>query len=330
MFRILLAMVVLSALCGMAAAQEQGRPERSVDDIAADIFNRPTLDQTVCEATLQRLFIRRDRMDISIYNADFGKDLAEGGGFSASDDKAEDNLRSGRIDGVATYVVARDPCVRDPDYRAGELAISGYAIAPWVLADGNLRQLDDEEDSDLRAGLDAQIEVFSGPLFNLNYVTLAPYYQTDFSGDAEIYGFSASWTPVQVKWNLNARRKLHNSSPWISWFWQLEGEVDALSVEEAGLTGLTSGTDYFWAGGTLQFRALLLPKFARERLYAVAELQAFADLNSDRTANLFEIELGFNLTQDGSTSISAEYRNGTERATLLETDLVAATLNYKY
>ena len=82
------------------------------------------------------------------------------------------------------------------------------------------------------------------PFFDLNVLTGSAYYQTDFRGYANAYGFSASWEPY-----LLAPLRLGGEpgiplSPWFDFFWQAKAEAYALRVDNAGLTALTSNTDY--------------------------------------------------------------------------------------
>lgn len=125
---------------------------------------------------------------------------------------------------------------------------SGYAFAASVLGDGTLTADRTDEKSALKPGLDAQIEIANWPLFPLQALTATPYYQTDFRGEAQAYGFSASW---QLGGNY-----FRFSRPF-DFFYQVKLEADGLRVNNPGLTSLTADTDYLWIGGTATLRASL-------------------------------------------------------------------------
>ena len=71
-----------------------------------------------------------------------------------------------------------------------------------------------------------------------------------------------------------------------------------------------------------------------DRLLWVTSYAYFDNTNSNQNANqtihLFTTNLAYNFTEDGKTSISVEYQNGTDRDTLEKLNQYMVTLNVKY
>jgi altronate dehydratase large subunit len=132
------------------------------------------------------------------------------------------------------------------DLNAGTI-LSGRATVAGIgrrifaevmkVANGKLTNDRATEKSALKPGLDAQLEIDEGPLFDQLF-TVSPYYQTDFRGIAQAYGFSASWEPLNYTWRLGGSYRWF--SPLIDFFYQLKAEAVGLRVSDAGLTDLTS------------------------------------------------------------------------------------------
>jgi hypothetical protein len=202
-----------------------------------------------------------------------------------------------------------------------------YAFALSVLADGNLTNDRKTEKSALKPGLDAQIEIASGPL-DLQALTVSPYYQTDFRGEAQAYGVEASWEPYKLDWRLGGSYR--QFSPLFDFFYQLKAEMVGLRVNDAGLTDLKPDTDYWWWGGTAALRAFLLPDMLNDRLTWITTYKYYFDDRSDKDIDLFTTALAYNLTESGNTSVSVEYEKGTVRDTLEKVDQYMVTLNAKY
>ena len=279
-------------------------------------------------ARQQGFYLRRDKLDISIYNASIDAAAAEGAAISYTGDR-ENDTETAEIQALAAWVFARNPCSPVGDAPIGRPYVSGYAFALSVLGDGTLTADRTDEKSVLKPGLDAQIEIANGPIFDLQYLTATPYYQTDFRGEAQAYGFSASWQPYQLDWRLGGRYTPF-SRPF-DFFYQLKLEADGLRVNNPGLTDLTADTDYFWLGGTAMLRASLFNGLLGwDRLLWVTSYTYFDDTNSKQSVRMFTTNLGYNFSKEGKTSISVEYQNGTERDTLEKLNQYLVTLNVKY
>ena len=198
-------------------------------------------------ARQQGFYLRRDKLDISIYNASIDASAAEGAAISYTGDR-ENDTDTAEVHAVAAWVFARNPCSPIGEPPIGRPYVSGYAFAASVLGDGTLTADRTDEKSALKPGLDAQIEIANWPLFPLQALTATPYYQTDFRGEAQAYGFSASW---QLGGNY-----FRFSRPF-DFFYQVKLEADGLRVNNPGLTSFTADTDYLWIGGTATLRASL-------------------------------------------------------------------------
>ena len=272
------------------------------------------------------LYIRRDRLDISVYNASLAKASAKGASVSYTEDR-QNGVDTATIDGVASYVIARSPCrARPTGTGVNEAFVSGYAIAPWLSADGTLNN-SKKESSELKFGLDAQFEVFSGKLFDLQYVTVSPYVQTDFRFDAEAYGASATWEPLKLDWRLGGSYQQFSSV--VDFFGQLQLEADALTVNRTGKTSLNEDQEYAWLGGTARLNTFLLPGQLDDKLYAVGEASLFWDIISGRSIEQYVGEVGINISEDKSTSLSLNYTYGTNKSILKKENKFKINLNYK-
>ena len=276
----------------------------------------------------QGFYLRRDKLDISIYNRSIDESAAEGAAISYTDDR-QDDTQTAEVHALAAYVFARNPCASLYERtRPGHPYVSGYAFAARVSADGTLTADRTDEKSALKPALDAQIEIAGAPFIDLQYVTLTPYYQTDFRGEAQAYGFSASWQPYNLDWRLGG--SYQQFSPLFDFFYQLQAEAVALRVNNPGLTDLVADTDYMWLGGTARLHVFLLPDILNDRLTWTTSYQYYGDTKSNQNVHLFTTNLGYNLTADGKTSVSLQYQRGEDRDTLQHLNQYLATLNVKY
>ncbi len=301
-----------------------------------------------CEAP-QRIFIRRNGQDTFQLGA-VDVPVANAKGASAS--VTQDNLTHSNvvsINGRLQTVVARQhPLTRCADGKtiAAELPSTtltqfGYMIAPFVDGQGatnNPRR--NGESSSLQLGVDLQLAALGGPFINSQYLTLSPYYQTDFRGNANVQGAKAAWDFIEPEINLGGSRGVPNS--YFDWFWQLRAEYDAKHVTDPGLTGLAR-SNYQWVGGSVQAHFTLFPSFEKiqpskeslfpaiaNRIFINAMANYYRDTNSGRDINLYEAELGYNLSDDGKSSVSIKYDSGTDKDTLQLMKKYLVGLNFKY
>lgn len=291
-----------------------------------DLVDKPEPRKTNACDEQEKLYIRRDKADISIYAASIDKSAAKGASLSyAHNNDTGDDIAE--IVGTASFVVARDPCREAPeDSEPGEMILSAYALAPYISLDGKVSTAKQEKNN-VRVGFDAQFEMFSGKIFNNQFLTLSPYYQTDFDLRGSAYGLVATWEPVLLDARLGGAIRQANS--FYDFFWQLKLEADALRVEDAGNTNLKDDTEYAWLGGTAKITGFILPDLLDDRVYATGEFQYFWDAVANREISKYSSELGYNLTEDGSTSVSVGYANGKDKKSLEEKDEITVKLNYK-
>jgi hypothetical protein len=275
----------------------------------------------------QGFYLRRDKLDVSIYNRSLDDKIAKGAAISFTEN-FESDTDTAEVHALAAYVFARSPCRERPaGVDVGKPFVSGYVFAASVAADGNLTDDRAMEKSALKPTIDAQVEIASGP-FDLQAFTFSPFYQTDFRGEAEAYGMQASWEPYKLDWRLGG--SYQQFSPLFDFFYQLKAEMIALRVNDPGLTDLKADSDYLWLGGTARLNVYILPDVLSDRLTWISTYQYYFDDRSDENIDLFTTALAYNLTESGHTSISVEYQQGTKRDTLDEVDQYLVTLNAKY
>jgi hypothetical protein len=266
--------------------------------------------------TTQPLFIRSDSLDNYLYGATPAS-KAKGASISYTDDRQKE-LQTLTINGMMSYVVASNLCLPTPGNDVP--FISGYAIAPFVNAQGNLTQPEAKtERSALTFGTEAEFEL-SQFIIPRQVFTIAPFYQTDFRDIARIDGVSAFWDIFDPNLHLGGYVST-TLEPDLGWFLQIRGETDVVKVSTPGLTNLTK-SDYAWTGGTARLNLFFfpyetnVPEFLRNRFSFVATVAAFHDVNSGQNIVEYTAALAYKITTDGSGSISLEYDRGTDRATL--------------
>lgn len=277
--------------------------------------------------TQKGIYVRRDKADISIYSGkSIKKNAAKGASINFTHD-AIANEDIANINGVATWVVARNPCRVGTDSRAPKDSfVSAYAIAPFVAANGALKS-DGTGKNSLRFGIDAQTALFSGALFDNQYLTVSPFYQTDFQFKGSGYGVTATYEPYLLGAYLGGRI---GKPKYLDFYWQTILEADVLHVTNAGATNLVDGSNYSWLGGTISAHFGILPEQLDDRLYADVAYKHFWDATNSNSVSLWSGEVGFNLTPEGDTSVSVEYQNGTAKESLERAETVTLNLNYKF
>jgi hypothetical protein len=276
----------------------------------------------------QRLFIRADSLDNYLYAA-VPTDKAKGASVNYTDNQLTDR-RSATIQGMVSYVVLRDLCPDTPPDLAPFL--SGYAIAPYVFAKGNLTapRLASER-STLKFGVEAQWERSLGrPLRQV--FTMSPYYQTDFRGIARAEGLNLYWDPVDLDWHLGG---YIDTNPHLGWYWQFRAEADLRNVSNPGLTSLLLGR-YAWGGAIAQLHLFLFPEatyvpsWLRNRVSFTGTAKYFYDFLSKTDVQLYSAELRYKLAEGGSSSISLKYERGTDKDTMSRVNQYVVLLNYAY
>jgi hypothetical protein len=311
-------------------AYEAARGGVPLEDLAQT--PKPLSDE--CK-TPQEFYVRKDRLDTFLYGIT-PRSKAQGASVTFTDDEAG-HLRTATINGMIAYLPEgwREPCLaRPPGYSVDDAYLSAYAVAPWISAQGSLNDpVKKTETSALTGGFDAQWTVFGGGLFNLQAFKVSPYLQTDFRGIAAVGGVAATWEPWQYAVRLGGSPTL--LSPNFDWYWRLQAEADAKRVDKVGFTELELG-QYAWVGGTVQIygfffpTSLVVPDFLQNRLNTILTFQGYWDAYSSKSISKYSAALAYNITADGSASISVEYDHGTDKDTLMWLNQYLVKLNYKY
>jgi len=235
-----------------------------------------------------------------------------------------------------------------------------FVPAVWIYAKGTWDQPTKNigEISALELGPKAEFQI-SGTGENpyINYLELAPYYQTDFYGRAQAEGFSASWTPVNANYFLGAVNPAYK--PYlVDGFLELRAESAVLNVTDPGYTYLTRHT-YAWLGGAARAYLFLFPTgtgswgpYLTDRVSLVGTVQSYWDANSSKVATMYSAALQYKLTcntkstgpsatpnqadkdpqscDGGSTSLSLQYNYGRDRDTLQVQQLLTTKLTFAF
>lgn len=322
------------------------KPAPKTENVAA----APSLPFGPCAAGIDPLLIRRNRLDtFQLRGQAVPLASAKGASFGVTqDDIGHTNTAAvnARVQAILYYQDPLTPCVNgkvgDPytpiDFSKPQF---GWVIAPFVDAQGTETfPLKKSDTSNLQAGVDFQASIYGGPLFDHQYLIATPYYQTDFRGVADIQGFQLSWEPIAPDVHLGGY--IGVPSPYLDWFWQFQAAVDVKNVTKAGATGLVKG-QYDWIGMTVQAHFLLFPSRSTvepdwispvspsmlDRYYANFTLNSFWEINMGISALWYEVEVGYNITTDGKSSISLKYDGGKSKDTLIETKKYLLSLNFK-
>jgi hypothetical protein len=310
----------------------------------------PQLPLGSCVTGVDALLIRRNRLDtFQLRGEAVPLSSAKGASVSITNDGISDTTTAsinGRVQAILYYQDPLTPCVNgkvgDPytpiDFSKPHY---GFVVAPFVDAQGaETFPFKKTDTSALQAGVDFQVSIFGGPIFDHQYLIGTPYYQTDFRGVADVQGFQASWEPIAPDLHLGGY--IGVPSPYVDWYWQFQAAVDVKNVTNVGATGLSKG-DYDWVGTTVVAHFLLFPGRAAtepdwispapasllDRFYTNLTLNSFWEESRGLSAIWWEAEVGYNITTDGKSSISVRYDGGKNKDTLIETKKYLLSLNFK-
>jgi hypothetical protein len=276
----------------------------------------------------QQLFIRANSLDNYLYGITPAS-KAKGASITYTDDSLA-GTKSATINGMISYVALRNLCPPTPPGDGP--FFSGYSIAPFVLGQGNYTQPQVKtEHSALQFGVENEFEISRG-LLPRQVFTVAPYFQTDYRDEARASGVNVKWQPYDAELHLGG---YIDTNPYLGWFVQLQGEVNALDVNSVGVTNLTK-SNYDWIGGTVALNmyflpaALDVPDIIRNRFAFYATGSYFTDARSGMDIHYYTARLSYKITPDGSSSISIEYDNGTQLTTLVAAKQYLVGLTYAY
>jgi len=303
-----------------------------------------------CATGVDALLIRRDRLDtFQLRGEAVPLSSAKGASVSITNNGIAGTTTAsinGRVQTILYYQDPLTPCVNgkvgDPytpiDFTKPHY---GFVVAPFVDAQGTETfPFKKTDTSALQAGVDFQVSIFGGPIFDHQYLIATPYYQTDFRGVADVQGFQASWEPIAPDLHLGGYIGVPN--PYVDWYWQFQAAVDVKNVTNVGATGLSRG-EYDWVGTTVVAHFLLFPGRAAtepdwvspvpvsllDRFYTNLTLNSFWEESRGLSAVWWEAEVGYNITTDGKSSISVKYDGGKSKDTLIETKKYLLSLNFK-
>jgi len=310
----------------------------------------PQLPLGSCATGVDALLIRRDRLDtFQLRGEAVPLSSAKGASVSITNNGIAGTTTAsinGRVQTILYYQDPLTPCVNgkvgDPytpiDFTKPHY---GFVVAPFVDAQGTETfPFKKTDTSALQAGVDFQVSIFGGPIFDHQYLIATPYYQTDFRGVADVQGFQASWEPIAPDLHLGGYIGVPN--PYVDWYWQFQAAVDVKNVTNVGATGLSRG-EYDWVGTTVVAHFLLFPGRAAtepdwvspvpvsllDRFYTNLTLNSFWEESRGLSAVWWEAEVGYNITTDGKSSISVKYDGGKSKDTLIETKKYLLSLNFK-
>lgn len=307
----------------------------------------------------QRAFVRRDRLDAFYYLYPNAPVNAKGASVTFNDDFLGDTSKIA-IQGFGSYVIVSNPVgdpiiIGDPSLPEvkAPLQLSYYAIAPFVYGQGSRSNPQGKaERSAFQLGVDAQFEFFGGGLFDLQNLGISPYYQTDFRGQANIFGAVALWEPYRLDWHLGGNKDV--GPEIVSLYWRAVAEADVFHVGEAGLTDYTSNTDVALLGGTISLNGVLFQNMPSVgpalcgRISFNAQYEQFWNAVDGSELHNFHTEVDYDLGGQpnyatvgcsdkplpkgphSKTSLALSYDNGTDRHTLEERREIEMMLTYQY
>jgi hypothetical protein len=307
-------------------AKEQG--------IAFDVAGKPT--PPVNDPCKQRLFVRADPLDNFYYGVNAGNGNAKGASISYTNSSATlPTQQTATINGIVSYVITDSACIDSPQPLTEY--VSGYAIAPWISANGSWNNpIKKGEQSAASVGIDGQLEVSYGSLFDRQYFSASPYAQTDFRSEARITGATLSWEPIQHQIFLGQGRPVND---FFGGFWQFRAQADLMNVAVPGETNLTKG-NHEWYGATARGNLFLFPlanehswpDWLLNRFSVVATAEYYYDNATGRNIQYYTAALQYQLTAPtaaGSSSISFEWDRGTDIATMIFLNQYLVKLSYK-
>ncbi|MER8569018.1 hypothetical protein NKH85_12550 [Mesorhizobium sp. M0924] len=336
----------------------QSQPQKAAA-AAADDF--PPLDPAeLAKKPKQKIYVRKDKLNALYYLYPQAPFDAKGASVTWSNDYLKDT-QSLAIQGFVSYVpyapysfhagVDGDPSLSQV---VVPLQFSRYAAGPYVYGAGTIgspRKVG--EKSALQVGLDNQFEIIGGGVFNLQTLGISPYYQTDFRGEASIYGLTALWEPYKPQWSLGGTRD--NGESLVSMYWRAIAETDVFRVAKAGETSYTDDTNIALLGGTVSLNGVLFQNMPQVgaalcgRISFNAQYQYFWDAVSGDNLHNLHGEVDYNLGGKknyatrlcpdspanasgtvGTTAVALTYDDGTDKDTREKRKKLQLQLTYQY
>lgn len=273
----------------------------------------------------KRFHLQESVGDISVFDPNVVTPSRNGALLSYSDDRNAGDTTwelKGAIAWVATNGAQRCLLANTIE-RPNGARLSGFGIAPFLSFDGK-GSASAGDVAEIKLGVLTQWQFFGG-VFDLQEIGIAPFYQTDLDGDAEIYGLSATWKPYHFESRLNG---LQGDKAKRFFDWSLVGTFNYLSVEKAGTPGLTTGDEHAWAGVDLGAGYTFSDVGYGLRLSA--GVNANYDFINEDEAILFNASARLGLGKDARAYLELRYENGTEALTLRDIDETKLNLRFAF
>jgi hypothetical protein len=215
-----------------------------------------------------------------------------------------------------------------------------FSIGPAFIYDGslNLPLKAPVSESAFRMGPDLAFDVRNVPIaYGGFYVDALPFFQTDFRGEAQMYGLQLLAEFFDTKVNLRVPGDLP-----LGFVWRVIPETDVVGVSNPGLTNFVKGT-YEFVGGNVQ--TTFIPFEGTASTSSEAFLNRFSLVltykylidaaDTKNSVSNFQAELDYKIGTDpsplsGGPSISLAYVNGTDELTLLNQQQIKIQFAYKY
>ena len=135
---------------------------------------------------------------------------------------------------------------------------------------------------------------------------VSAFYLTDLDFDAEGFGLDIAFTPLNGQLRLNSVPVRPSGS---FYHFVARPSIKALSVNDAGATGLTSDTDFLWVGADIGVQSLIFDNDAGG-IKLEAGVRALRDTESNDSAVLRYTTADFFLNPKRTVAIQVKYEDG--------------------
>lgn len=287
------------------------------------------------DCTNLKFYLRNDIQTDPIIGCNGLFSVSKGAGLSFSEDYEGDKTALIVNGGLAI-----------PFYRGGggsreDVFADEYALSFFVQADGtynDTKSASADDDGYFRTGLKGDFAFGAGnDPKGLDQLLIASslYYHSDFGTNGYGYGLQVSAVPQKATWHLNALPELGQAAAANKsyYYFNLVGTIDGFQVGKEGGTGLVSGDDYVWFGGTAGltfFDRHLLPNGLKLYGQVSAFRNLAADHNGTQDAVLYQAGIDFLLDPKGTTSLTVAYEHGKRRQDLKQKDQITVGFKIKH
>lgn len=270
------------------------------------------------EEPTQRFFLSKNRVTPSL------DPLTKSGATFAFADDAETGQQTLNVDGVLTYLLLNPDRTRPEDS-----SLSGFSLATYLDLKGTVNSDADDTTSAI-IGFDSFYDFESTSTFDRQTLRVGPYFQTDFDGDAEVYGLSASWVPVRIDWQLGSGRT-GTGDLREHFLWFASGDIDFRNVNQTGETQLPVG-EQLWAGISLGGKVYPFGTLGSPTPHLEFGLNSHRDLTNGDDATLSTVSLSFPLSADAKdkSAFVLSYENGENYRTGEQLDKTTIGFSYKF